>query len=792
MRRRTFLLMVLTAGLLLQGLSFAQITAADYERTAKLRERFQGLAVNIPEPANTIEKTTRFWYRKSVKGGNEFVVVDAQTLSKKPAFNHERLAASLSEVGGGPKYTTQTLPFNTFRFVDNETAITFAAAGASWRCDLSEYVCKKTAASEAQGEPTGAPTGEFDDSPTEFGNDVEDGMTYLSPQQGQQGQAAGGARPQNNPKASPDGKWEALILNFNVFIRPKGKTAAADASPLSFDGSEGNYYTLASIAWSPDSARLVAYRVRPGYRREVHYVESSPTDQLQPKHFTRVYAKPGDTLDIAQPVLFEVETKKQTNIDNGLFPNPYSLSNPVWRKDGHAFTFEYNQRGHQLYRVIEADGKTGRTRAVITEESKTFINYRPLVPNPRDTGKKVRYEIEDGKEFIWMSERDGWAHLYLYDGVTGRLKNQITKGNWLVRNVEKVDDGKRQIWFQASGMYPGKDPYFVHYYRINFDGTGLTTLTEADANHTVAFSSDMKYYVDTYSRVNLAPVSELRRSEDGKVLLELEKGDISELLAAGWRPPEVFKSLARDGKTDIWGVIHWPLQLDPSRKYPVIESIYAGPQGSFVPKTFSVSVQPLTELGFIVAQIDGMGTANRSKTFHDVAFQNLGDAGFPDRILWHKAAAAKYPTYDITRVGIYGTSAGGQNSMGGVLFYPDFYKAAVSNSGCHDNRMDKIWWNEHWMGWPLGPHYAASSNVDNAHWLQGKLLLVVPELDTNVDPSSTYQVVNALIKANKRFEMLTIPGGNHGAGGAYYQRLLQDFFVHELLGAEPPDWNSQP
>jgi dipeptidyl aminopeptidase/acylaminoacyl peptidase len=204
---------------------------------------------------------------------------------------------------------------------------------------------------------------------------------------------------------------------------------------------------------------------------------------------------------------------------------------------------------------------------------------------------------------------------------------------------------------------------------------------------------------------------------------------------------------------------------------------------------FSVAVQALNELGFIVVQIDGMGTNNRSKAFHDVAFKNLGDAGFEDRILWHKAVAAKYPSYDITRVGVYGTSAGGQNALGALLFHPEFYKVGVSNSGCHDNRMDKIWWNEQWMSWPLGPEYAASSNVDNAAKLQGKLLLVYGELDTNVDPSSTLQVANALIKANKKFDLLAVPGGGHGAGGAYYQRLLQDFFVHHLHGVEPPDWN---
>jgi dipeptidyl aminopeptidase/acylaminoacyl peptidase len=302
----------------------------------------------------------------------------------------------------------------------------------------------------------------------------------------------------------------------------------------------------------------------------------------------------------------------------------------------------------------------------------------------------------------------------------------------------------------------------------------------------------MKYYVDTWSRVDLPTVSQLRRTSDLKPIMDLESGEMDELLKTGWRPPEVFTAMGRDGKTDIWGVIVRPTNFDPMKKYPVIEYIYAGPQGSFVPKTFSaqIQIQSLAELGFIVVQIDGMGTSNRSKAFHDVAWKNLGDAGFPDRILWHKAVAAKYPYYDITRVGIYGNSAGGQNSLGGMLFHPEFYKVCVSSCGCHDNRMDKIWWNEQWMGWPLGPEYAASSNVDNASKLQGKLLLIVGEMDPNVDPASTMQVVNALVKANKTFDLLVIPGGGHGFGGSYGERKRNDFFVHHLLGAEPPDWNT--
>jgi dipeptidyl aminopeptidase/acylaminoacyl peptidase len=348
-------------------------------------------------------------------------------------------------------------------------------------------------------------------------------------------------------------------------------------------------------------------------------------------------------------------------------------------------------------------------------------------------------------------------------------------------------------------MEPGRDPYLLHYYRINFDGSGLVPLTDTDADHHVAFSDDMTYFVDTYSRVDLPTVSQLRRTRDRALVLELERADITELQKAGWKPPEVFTAKGRDGVTDIWGLIFRPSHFDPSKKYPVVENIYAGPHGSHVPKAFSAysPSQAQAELGFIVVQIDGMGTSNRSKAFHDVAWKNLGDAGFPDRILWHKAAAAKYPSYDISRVGIFGGSAGGQNAMGALLFHPEFYKAAVSYAGCHDNRMDKIWWNEQWMGWPIGAQYDAASNVVNASRLQGKLLLVVGELDTNVDPASTMQVVSALIKARKTFDLIVAPGENHnalrgGRNGEYGDRARFDFFVRHLLGMQPPDWNRPP
>jgi dipeptidyl aminopeptidase/acylaminoacyl peptidase len=762
-----------------QNVSQADAVKADYDRANTVASRTGAKIYNLADAPNWIAGTQKFWYRKSVKGGNEFVMVDPAAATKEPPFDHARLAAGINAVTKGTA-TAVTLPFNTFSYADNFNSIEFSTGGAGragaagaagaqvprYRCSLVDYTCQTVAS--------------------------QNGGVQGAGRAGRGGGAPGQSQDAPQFKISPDGTTEAFIQNFNVFVRPAGKANGATA--LSWDGSEGNAYTFNSIQWAPDSKKIAAFRRVPGYNRQVTYVASSPTDQVQPKTSSRFYRKPGDTVDIDTPVVFDVAAKTQLVVNNALFPNPYANQRIEWRKDSRAFTFEYNQRGHQVFRVIEVDAATGKARALIDETSKTFIDYSRTNATLSGSGRTWRFDVNDGKEILWLSERDGWSHIYLYDGVTGQLKSQVTKGNWAVHHVEKVDEAKRQIYFIANGMDAGKDPYFLNWFRINFDGTGLTRFTTADAMHTVTWSPDQQYYVDTYSRVDMPPVSELHRTSDQKLVLELEKADITDLKATGWQMPEVFTSKGRDGTTDIWGVIIRPTNFDPAKKYPVIENIYAGPQGSFVPKTFSTQNGMLTlaELGFIVVQVDGMGTANRSRAFHDTAAKNLGDAGFPDRIIWHKAIAAKYPWYDITRVGIYGTSAGGQNSTGAVLFHPEFYKVAVSNSGCHDNRMDKIWWNEQWMGWPIGPEYAASSNVDNAAKLQGHLMLVVPELDTNVDPSSTMQVVNALVKASKEFELVVIPGADHGAGSPITARKRNDFFVRYLRGIEPPNWNMVP
>ncbi|MBM3860234.1 MAG: S9 family peptidase [Verrucomicrobia bacterium] len=568
------------------------------------------------------------------------------------------------------------------------------------------------------------------------------------------------AEPPPQPAKKPS---LARIKDNNVWI---GETA------LTKEGGYGG-----TIHWSPDGKKFVVMRTEKGDDRKLYLVESSPSGQLQPKLHSYPYLKPGDRIPISKPHLFDVAAAREIAISDALFPNPWSVSDVRWSSDARRFTFLYNERGHQVLRVIAVDAGTGAARAVVDEQSATFIDYRY---------KKFSHHLDATRELIWMSERDGWNHLYLYDAENGRVNNQITRGEWVVRGVEHVDESKRQIWFRAGGIRPGQDPYYIHLCRVNFDGTGLVVMTEGDGTHEIRFSPDRRFFLDAWSRVDLPTITELRRSDTGALVCVLERGDWSALLETGWQAPERFVAKGRDGMTDIYGVIYRPRSFDAKKKYPVIEHIYAGPHGSFVPKAFApfYSSQELTEHGFVVVRMDGMGTSNRSKKFHDVCWKNIGDAGLPDRIHWIKAAAARYPQLDVSRVGIYGGSAGGQNAVRALLMYPDFYKAGAADCGCHDNRMDKIWWNELWMGWPVGPHYEEQSNVTQAHRLQGKLLLTIGELDRNVDPSSTMQLVNALIKANKNFEFLIIPGAGHGAGESEYgKRRRGEFFVRHLPGS---------
>jgi dipeptidyl aminopeptidase/acylaminoacyl peptidase len=729
----------------------------------------------------------RFWYRNDTRGGaKEFVLVDAEKGQRGPAFDHEKLAAALSKAAAA-KYTADKLPFDSIEYLDGVKAVRFTVGEATWKCDLTTYECTpverrgapepRTQRSGVSGPDTAAYSAALRARLGQEERLESPWVDDLAPQAEQQPPRR--QRPPGGEARSPDRKWTAFVKENNVWLRD----ADGKEVRLSEDGKEGLAYGL--LSWSPDSQALAAFRTEPGERKEVYLIESSPAGGGRAKLRTRPYALPGDKFAAYELTLFDVAGRKaiKAAVDKIDFGTPRLR----WARDGRHLTYEKTDRGHQRFRLIEVDARTGQARNLIDEQSKTFI----WTAHAESVGVRPVTWLQKSDEIIYASERDGWRHLYLLDK-EGKVKNRITEGEWVVRGVERTDEDKRQVWFRASGKNAGQDPYFIHHYRVNFDGTGLVALTEGDGTHTVQYSPDRKYLIDTYSRVDMPPVHELRGVADGKLLCKLEAADVEDLRATGWRPWEVFVAKGRDGKTDIWGIICRPRNFDPSKKYPVIESIYAGPQGSFVPKAFSPfdRYAVLSELGFIVVQMDGMGTANRSKAFHDVCWHNLKDAGFPDRILWHKAVAAKYPYYDVSRVGIYGTSAGGQNSTGALLFHPDFYKAAVSACGCHDNRMDKASWNEQWMGYPVGPQYAASSNIDNAHRLRGKLLLIVGELDTNVPPESTLRLVDALVKAGKDFEFLTVPGMGHSNGGAYGVRRMQDFFVRHLQGGTPPDRNA--
>lgn len=550
-----------------------------------------------------------------------------------------------------------------------------------------------------------------------------------------------------------------------LIIDGKGLTPAKEERPKKETGDR-----------SPDGSCIVTSQSDKLPKRQITIVDSTPKGDLQPKLKVLDYLKPGDLLPKPQIVITHKDGRI-IRVPQDLYPNPFSESGRLsitWAPDSHEFYFDYNQRGHQLYRILAADPKTGAVRTVVEETSKTFIDY---------THKTWRHWLHATSELLWMSERDGWCHLYLYDTQTGQVKSQITHGAWPVREVLHVDDSKRQLWFLASGLRKEEDPYHLHLCRINFDGTGFQQLTQGDGNHHIEFSPSRAFFTASYSRADLPPVHELRRSHDGSLVCTLEKADATQLLAAGWTMPERFVAKGRDGQTDIHGILIKPSHFDPAKKYPVVEDIYAGPHSAFAPKDFGrlLNHHILAELGFIIVKLDGMGTNHRGKAFHDVCWKNLKDAGYPDRKLWIKAAAKTRPWMDLTRVGIYGGSAGGQNAMRALLDHHDFYKVAVADCGCHDNRMDKIWWNEQWMGWPVDESYARSSNKDDAHKLQGHLLLIVGELDTNVDPASTTQVVGALQKAGKTFDFMPIIGTGHGAAETPYgSRLRMEFLVRHL------------
>jgi len=730
----------------------AQGTADDYQRAAKfLPGNARHLFTTGEVMPHWIEKTDSFWYRATNLKGWQFIVVDAEKNTSEPAFDHVRLAEALTRATKQMQDAAK-LPFYSFDFTDDHKSIRFEIADLRWTCVLETYECKRP---EVQ--------------------------------------------PGDNPyeSVSPDSRWSAYVENYNLFLRD---TSTGTVLQLTRDGEPAWDYATPipslrpmvtqgsdhpkqrpAVFWSPDSSKLVTYRIDSRNAGRFTNLQFVPPNQMRPKTFNVVYPLPGEVLPKASPIIFDVRANtridvKTAAIDIAFQEGPYF----EWFPDSKRFHYEAEERGWKEVELREVDASTGEQKVLLQERSEKYV----------DPGETWFRFLNNESEILMSSERDGWNQLYLYNAKTGAYEKQLTKGDWVVRQIVSIDDKNRRVYFLACGREKGEDPYLTHLYSVNLDGTGFQLLTPDNANHTVSISPDNTYFVDNYSRVDLPGGSILRRTKDGSRVRELEQADITELVKTGWTFPEIFQGKAGDGTTDLYGLIWQPTNVDASKKYPIVEQVYTGPQGFFVPKTFGASMrlQSMAEIGFIVVMVDGRGTLGRSRAFHEFSYHNLGGS-FADHVEVIKQMAARYSYMDITRVGIYGTSAGGYGSTHAILSFPDFYKVCVSISGDHDPRLDKAWWNEVYQGYPVGSDYNDQSNVTLASRLRGHLLLEHGDIDDNVHVVETMRLADALMTANKSFDMLIVPNMYHGESGVHATYLVRrrwDYFVQYLLGVTPP------
>jgi dipeptidyl-peptidase-4 len=608
-----------------------------------------------------------------------------------------------------------------------------------------------------------------------------------------------------NEILSPDGRWAAFIRQYDLWVRD---TKTGEEVRLTVDGKARYGYATDSegwrrserpvLAWSPDSRRIATYRLDERRVGDMYLVR---TKTGRPELYSYPYALPGDSvIPTMERFIFDVTTRSATRIDFAPDAQRFTTccgtfrdtvwSDVQWADDGSRFYFASVSRDYKRVALVEADATTGRTRVLLREEVPTYFES-----NERYNGVQNWRVISGGREVLWFSQRDGWGHLYLYNAATGALENRVTQGQWLVGDVLFVDPATRTVLFTAYGRELGRNPYYRFLYRVGLDGTGLELLTPEDANHEVRVSPTGEYLIDTFSRTGAAPVTVLRDAH-GQVRKVLQQGDIARLLALGWRAPESFVTHARDGNTPLHGLLFRPTGFVPGRKYPLIVYIYPGPQqGSVTTYAFAAGYtghpQALAELGFIVMQLDGLGTPLRSKAFHDAWYAQLGDGGIDDQVTSVRQLAARYPEIDLDRVGIYGHSGGGFASTAAILKHPELFKVAVSGAGNHDNRGYTGYWGERYQGLlardSADDNYRLQANPEFAAGLKGKLLLMFGTMDDNVHPNLTLQVVDALISGNADFDLLALPNRNHRfSSEPYVIRRTWDYFVKNLLGLEPP------
>lgn len=599
-----------------------------------------------------------------------------------------------------------------------------------------------------------------------------------------------------NAVGSPDGKKEAFIRDWNLWVRD---IASKKETQLTADGVENFGYATdnagwthsdrAIVRWSPDSKKIATFQQD---QRAVSDMYLVSTNVGAPKLEKWKYPLPGDPIITIQRVVIEIDTPRVIRLQTPPDARRSTLCDDIscdgsftdteWSADSGKLAFVSSTRDHKQANLRVADAETGAVREIYEERVRTQYESG-------QGGVNWRY-LPATNEFIWYSEKDDWGHLYLF-GMDGKLKNQITKGNFIVTNIVKVDDRDRTIYFNAGGREAGRDPYFSHLYSVGFDGRNLKLLTPEDGNHTIRLSQDGKYFIDTFSKPDMPPTMILR-DWNGKQIAVVEKTDISRLTATGWKPVTPITVKSRDSKWDLYGLMFTPTNLDPNKKYPVVNYIYPGPQGGGVgTRNFGAARgdhQALAELGFIVIIIDGTCNPDRSKSFHDVCYGNMADNTLEDQISGIKQLAQKYPYIDLDRVGVWGHSGGGFATAAAMFRFPDFYKVGISESGNHDNRNYEDDWGERYIGLLSGDNYEKQANQLYAKNLKGKLLIAHGGMDDNVPPYNSYLVVDALVKANKDFDLLIFPNARHGYGAdSYYMmRRRWDYFVEHLMGAKPP------
>lgn len=727
--------------------TFAQITGDTYHKAEYfLSGNIQKEVFHLEVIPNWMNEKKSFWHQTYTKDGKRFFVTNIKKGETKLAFDHADLAKLLSGKSDEP-IDAKSLPFNRIQLKE-DGSLSFEWMNKNWNYRDGNLESKKVS------------------------QDSRDRSVSIS----------------------PDGNWKAFVKNFNLFVE---NLESGEEIQLSYDGKKGYEYASfwgwsdmvlgengdrpehLSINWSPDSKKIQTQIVDLRLAEKMLLLDNSQDDKFRPQLMGYYRASPGDTTVVMYtPVLFDIESKEATKFPGLSLPHFMGMYFN-WDADSKHMFGTYLERGFKSFDLLEINTDTKEIRKVYSESSDTHINNNNI------------FRRMDNGQFILGTEKSGWNQLYLMDWETGKLVNRITSGDYVVKNLLKVDEENSIIYFEAAGKEQGVNPYYSFVYKVNFDGTGLKLLTPENAFHDISYGHGEDYFVDNYSTVNQPTISVVRELKTGKIVHEVSKADISNLLKKGYQSPKQFTATAKDGKTTIYGIYYLPTDFNSKKKYPIIDYTYSGPHIDITPKTFKAGLvglqQPMAELGFVVVTVDGLGTNGRGKAFNDASYNNLGD-GTTDHVFAIKELASKNKFMDVEKVGIFGHSAGGYDAGRAMLLHPDFYKVGVASAGDHDHRMEKAWWPEMYMGYPIGDFYHEQSNITNAANLKGHLLLAHGGIDENVNPSATFKFAEALIKAGKDFDLFIWPSRNHNFGrtdGDYFTKKRWDYFIEHLMGEDP-------